>query len=156
MKRREEKRREEKRREEEGKNEREQERERRENPCVSVQNASVCTVRTSPCAPGNRPACRRPPGFHTTTRELQTCTFKGPGLQKHHQNSTRRPQRERKRAKMGAGEGKKSAKFWAVQRRGVRRRVVQGGGPGAGGPAQGVSGGGNEKKSKKPKHLENN
>ena len=34
---------------------------------------------------------------------------------KHHQNSTRRP-RERKRAKMGAREGKNNAKCWAVGR----------------------------------------
>ena len=54
------------------------------------------------------------------------------------------PQRERKRATMGAGEAKKSAKFWAVRRRGVRRRGFR-----AGGPAQGVSGGGDEKKIKK-------
>ena len=32
------------------------------------------------------------------------------------------PQRERKRAKMGAGEGKKSAKFWAVRRRGEMKK----------------------------------
>ena len=32
-----------------------------------------------------------PPGLHTTTRELQTCTFERPSLQKHHQNSTSRP-----------------------------------------------------------------
>ena len=39
--------------------------------------------------------------------------FRVPALQKKHQNSTRRPpERERTRPKMGAGEGKKSAKFW--------------------------------------------
>ena len=38
-----------------------------------------------------------------------------PALQKHHQISTRRPpERERKGGKMGAEEGKKSAKFWAA------------------------------------------
>ena len=38
------------------------------------------------------------PGFHTTARELQTCTLEGPGLQTHHQNSTRRPpEREKER-----------------------------------------------------------
>ena len=50
-------------REEEGKNEREQEREReraekrekRKPPCVYVQNASVCTVRTSACVPATGP-----------------------------------------------------------------------------------------------------
>ena len=38
-----------------------------------------------------------PPGLHTTARELQTCTLEGPGLQTHHQNSTRRhPERDKK------------------------------------------------------------
>ena len=32
---------------------------------------------------------------HTTARELQTCTLEGPGASKHHQNSTRKPQRKR-------------------------------------------------------------
>ena len=44
-----------------------------------------------------------PLGLHTTTRELQKCTFQGPGLQKHHQNSTKGPPRE--------GEGKKKRNF---------------------------------------------
>ena len=50
------------------------------------------------------PAALGPPGLHTTTRELFTYTFDGP----------RRPHRETKRAKMGAGEGTKSAKFWPL------------------------------------------
>ena len=41
-------------------------------------------------------------------------------------NSTKRPQREQKGAKFGAGKGEKRATFWAVRRRGVRQR----GGPG--------------------------
>ena len=49
---------------------------------------------------------------HTTARELQTCTFQGPALQKPHQNSTERPPREgEKRMKIVAGEGKKARKF---------------------------------------------
>ena len=41
------------------------------------------------------------------------------GLRKHHQNSTRRhPERETKRAKTGAGEGKNSATFWVSTLRG--------------------------------------
>ena len=65
------------------------------------------------------------PGLHTTARELQTCTFEGPSLQKHHQNSTRKiNKRGRKRMKTVAGEGRKRAKFWAVWPRGVRRRGV--------------------------------
>ena len=58
-----------------------------------------------------------PPGFHTTARELQTCTFKGPGASNTTKFPREDPQRERKRAKMGAGEGKKSAKFWALRLR---------------------------------------
>ena len=50
-----------------------------------------------------------PPGFHTTARELQTCTFEGTGLQKHHQNSTRRPP-ERDREKERKWERKRKKK----------------------------------------------
>ena len=51
-----------------------------------------------------------PPGFHTTARELQTCTFEGAS------NTTKipreDPQREKKKkAKMVAGEGKKAQNF---------------------------------------------
>ena len=63
-------------------------------------------------------------GVSHDSPELQTCTFTGPSLQKHHQNSTRR-HRERKRTKMRTGEGKKRAKYWAVRRRVVRRRAVR-------------------------------
>ena len=55
-----------------------------------------------------------PPGLYTTTRELQTRTFERSGLQKHHQNSTKRPPREGRKKKFRAGERKKSAKFWAL------------------------------------------
>ena len=53
-----------------------------------------------------------PPGLHTTTGELQTCTFQGPGAS----NTTKIPRKdpqERERQKIVAGEGKKSAKLWA-------------------------------------------
>ena len=44
------------------------------------------------------PAASGPPGLHTTARELQTCTFQAPALQKTHQNSTRRhPGREERK-----------------------------------------------------------
>ena len=36
------------------------------------------------------PDASGPPGLHTTTRELQTCTFDGPGASKHHRKTTRR------------------------------------------------------------------
>ena len=50
-------------------------------------------------------------GLHTTTRELQTCTFQGPGLQKNHQNSTRRPPEREERVKFPTGEEKKGRNF---------------------------------------------
>ena len=46
------------------------------------------------------------PGFHTTTRELQTCTFEGPGAS----NTTKIQQedtRERQKARNGDGRGEK-------------------------------------------------
>ena len=54
-------------------------------------------------------------GSHHSPR-AQTCTFKGPGLQKH-QNSTRRPPRERRNNENCGGRGEKRAKFWAVRER---------------------------------------
>ena len=50
----------------------------------------------------------------------QTCTFEGPGLQKHHQNSTKGPpKREKKRTNFAAGEiEKKERNFGAVRLRG--------------------------------------
>ena len=61
----------------------------------------------------------------------QTCTFEGPGLQSHHQNSTKRPPREEERMKTVAGEGKKKREIWGgpVEEEwgeGVRRRGSQG------------------------------
>ena len=42
-------------------------------------------------------------------------TFEGPGLQKHHQNSSRRhPNQRKKKNEHGAGEGKQRAKFWGI------------------------------------------
>ena len=66
---------------------------------------------------------RGSPYLHTTTRELQTCTFDGPGAS----NTTKIPredlQRKTKRAKMGRERGK-NAKFWAL--RGSTLRAHQG------------------------------
>ena len=58
--------------------------------------------------PSAGPSCETPAasvslGLHTTTQELQTCTFQGPG--------TKRPQERERRKKIVAGEGK-NAKFW--------------------------------------------
>ena len=58
-----------------------------------------------------RPGLVGPPGFHTTARELQTCTFQGPGLQKHQQNSTKGPQERERRKKFVAGGGKKKSEI---------------------------------------------
>ena len=44
-------------------------------------NVHVWSSRAVVCEP-LRPGLVGPPGFHTTARELQTCTFEGPGLQK--------------------------------------------------------------------------
>ena len=65
--------------------------------------------------PVRAPAARSggPPGFHTTARELQTCTFQGTYASKHHQNSTRRPPKRHRNSETVAGKGRKSAKFLA-------------------------------------------
>ena len=55
-----------------------------------------------------------PPGFHTTARELQTCTFQGPGASKTQPKFHAKPQERRKNENCG-GRGTKKAKFWAVQ-----------------------------------------
>ena len=68
-----------------------------------------------------RPRSRR--RSHDSPR-AQMCTFQGSGLQKHHQNSTKRTPREGEnnkncggRGKNCGGRGEKRAKFW-VRRRG--------------------------------------
>ena len=76
-----------------------------------------------------------------TPAALQMCTFQGPGLQKHHQNSTRRPLRGKKRTNFAAGEGKKRANLGAVQGKGGpgegrSKGTVQG----KGGPRRAVQG----------------
>ena len=61
------------------------------------------------------PAASGPPGLAHDSPRAQTCTFclRVPALQKHHQNSTSRHPERHKKSEMVAGEGKKSAKFWA-------------------------------------------
>ena len=71
-------------------------------------------------------------GFSRQPENSKRAHMRVPALQKHHQNSTRRPPEREKRSKMGAGEGKESAKFWAVRR---RRGPAKGGGPEEEGPA---------------------
>ena len=52
-------------------------------------------------------------GFTRQPERAQTCTFEGPGASNTTKIPREDPQRGRKRTKMGAGEGKTSAKFWA-------------------------------------------
>ena len=67
-------------------------------------------------------AMTRQESCHGLARRGFKCAyFKGPGLQKHHQHSTKRPQRQ-ERKKIWAGEGKKL-------------RIL--GGPAEGGPWEG-------------------
>ena len=56
------------------------------------------------------PATPKPPGLHTTTRELQTCTFEGPGLQKTPPKLNETPERDKK-SENGDGRGKKERNF---------------------------------------------
>ena len=58
------------------------------------------------------------PGFHTRQPESLNVHISGFRPSKHHQNSTKGPPRERRKNENCGGEGKKSAKFWAVRRRG--------------------------------------
>ena len=67
----------------------------------------------------------KPSGFHTTARNLKRTHLRVPALQKHHQNSTRRPPREGIQKEHCGRRGKKT-KFWAVRRREVRGRGVRG------------------------------
>ena len=52
----------------------------------------------------------KPPGFHTTAREPKRA-FEGAGLQKHHQNSTRRHRREGRKSGNCGERGKKARNF---------------------------------------------
>ena len=67
------------------------------------------------CARLGSLAALGPPGYHTTTRELQTCTFEDPGASKHNQNSTRRPpERQKKERKLWRERDKESANFFGA------------------------------------------
>ena len=85
---------------------------------VDIAEAVKCLTRHMP--PQDRPppsrttpAASGPPGLHTTTRELQTCTFQGPGASNTTKIPRKDPQERERRMKIVAGEGKQSAKFWA-------------------------------------------
>ena len=90
----------------------------------------------------------------TTAREPKRAHLRVPAFKNTTKIQREDPQRERKRAKMGAGEGKKVRNFGRSDGGGSGGGGPSGRGSGAGGPAQGVSGGGNEKKQKS-KHLGN-
>ena len=79
-------------------------------------------------------AASGPPGLHTTARELQTCTFQGPSLQ----NTTQIPREDLQENENCGGRGQKTAKFWALRRRGGPREE---GGSGRGGSGGRRSGG---------------
>ena len=74
----------------------------------------------------------KPPGFHTTARMPKRAHFRSQPSKTPPKFHEKTPKRETKRKV--AGEGKERVKFWAVRRRGVRRRggcLAQGGrGPG--------------------------
>ena len=73
---------------------------------------SVGTSNVLVFALGLSPAALGPPGLHTTARELQTRTFQGPCASTKIQRKDPTEREERK--KIVAGEGTKSAKFWAL------------------------------------------
>ena len=84
--------------------------------CVSVCVLLFCVV-----------AVLGPPGLHTTARELQTCTFPGPGASKTPPKFNEKThKREKKERKLWPEWEKKRAKFWAVQGKGLPAE----GGPG--------------------------
>ena len=60
----------------------------------------LSTLRVKP------PAAPKPPGLHTTTRELRTCTFQGPGASNTTKIQRKDPQEMERRMKK-AGEEKK-------------------------------------------------
>ena len=72
------------------------------------------TFRRTPLRRTARPLPDRPPPDSPKFRSFLHCArLRVPGLHKNHQNSSRRPQRKTKRAKMGREREKKNAKFWA-------------------------------------------
>ena len=53
-------------------------------------------------------------GSHTTARDSKLCTFQGPGASYTTKIPRKDPQERERRKKIVAGEGKNSAKFWAL------------------------------------------
>ena len=50
-------------------------------------------------------------GVSHNSPRAQTCTFERPGLQKHHQNSTRRSPRERRKNEISCGRDKEESEI---------------------------------------------
>ena len=99
-------------------------------------------------------------GVSHNSPRAQTCTFQGPGLQKHHQNSTRiHPEREEKNEFCG-GRGKKKSEILGGPAEGGPGKGSPGkggpgkGGPGKGGPGKGGPGGTEHDQTKTLKHTE--
>ena len=65
--------------------------------------------------------CLKPPGFHMTTREPKRAHLRVPVFTKT-KIQREDPQRERQRERTSVRKREKSAKFWAVRRRAVRKR----------------------------------
>ena len=99
--------------------------------CLKRRDAQMCTFGLSGCRV-RAPAARSggAAGVPHDSPRAQTCTFERPGLQKHHQNSTRRPPRERRKKEISGGREKKKSEI-------------------LGGPGEGRSGGGSGREAQK-------
>ena len=96
-----------------------------------------------PLDPLDRPSLDRPkfhsffsgpPGFHTTARELQTCTFERPGASNTTKIPREDPQRGKKRTNFVAGEGKKKREILGPHRSGPHPSGPHPSGPHPSGP----------------------
>ena len=94
--------------------------------CVMCDVCAMC-VMCAMCV--KTPAALGPPGLHTTARELQTCTFQGPGASNTTKIPRKDPQEREKKNENEGGRGKKSAKFWAPHPSGPHHSGPQNSGP---------------------------
>ena len=105
--------------------------------CLKRRDPQMCTfgVLGLSCASPGGPVWWGRRVSHDNQR-AQTCTFEGPGLQKHHQNSTRRhPEREeknefcggrgKKKSEILGGPGERRSREGRSRGRAVPRRAVQ-------------------------------
>ena len=74
--------------------------------CAHLGSRAVVWNPGGPTRPGRR-------GSHTTARELQTCTFHGPGASNTTKIPRKDPKREKEERNLWREKGRKSAKFWA-------------------------------------------